>query len=255
MPSTEKDLIFAVFIAATVLFILATLVVLLVYNYFKVKAEKQKAILKAVYDTQEAERTRIAEDLHDDIGAKLSALKLQNELVMAEGLTENGTAYARKNAGLLDQVVGDIRRIVRNQASKYVYENGLLHELTTLVNQYRQLSGFTIELETDDHELPLKNEFKITAFRIIQELLHNAVKHSGASQVKMRIKRSGSTFLISVSDNGKGFDTVGLDGSGMGFKNIRTRTELYDGILETESIPNVKTSFTITFPLKGLLER
>jgi len=255
MPSTEKDIIFGVFIAAAVLFILATLVILLVYNYFKVKAEKQKAVLKAVYDTQEAERTRIAEDLHDDIGAKLSALKLQNELVIAEGLTENGTAYARKNAGLLDQVVRDIRRIVRNQASKYVYENGLLHELSTLVNQHRQISGFSIELVTDEHELPLRNEFKITVFRIIQELLHNAVKHSGATQVNLYVKRNGSTFLISVSDNGKGFDASGLDGSGMGFKNIRARTDLYNGILETESIPNVKTSFTITFPLKGLLER
>ena len=76
MPSAEKDIIIAVFTASVALLVLSTLIVLLVYNYFRVKNRRNKEILKAVFEAQESERNRIAEDLHDHIGGKMSALKL-----------------------------------------------------------------------------------------------------------------------------------------------------------------------------------
>jgi signal transduction histidine kinase len=250
MPSGENDLVFAVFISAITLFILAVLVVLLVYNYFRVKTQKQKDILKAVFEAQEAERNRISEDLHDDVGGKLSALKLQNELVLADGLSESSAAYARKNSGLIDVIVKDIRRIVRNQASKYLIENGLSHELHSLCNQYRVSHGFDISLETGETELSLKPDFKVTLFRIMQELLHNSAKHSGASEIVIRVTHENDRLEAYYSDNGIGFPEETHDGSGMGLRNIRTRTNLYNGSVHFTSNPGKATAYTLTFSWK-----
>lgn len=252
MPSGENDLVFAVFISAITLFILAALIVLLVYNYFRVKTQKQKEILKAVFEAQETERNRISEDLHDDVGAKLSALKLQNELVIAEGLTEPGTVYANKNSALIDVIVKDIRRIVRNQASKYLIENGLTHELQALCNQYRAIQGFTIDLDVDEAELPLRPDFKVTLFRILQELLHNSVKHANASHIIIKLWRNQDRLEVFYSDNGKGFSGDRPDAAGMGLKNIRTRTHLYNGAVSFNSIPKQESSYTFVFGWKDI---
>jgi signal transduction histidine kinase len=250
MPSTEKELVFAVFISAITFFLLASLIVLLVYNYFRVKSLKQKEILKAVFEAQEAERTRISEDLHDDVGGKLSALKLQNELVIAEGLTEPGMIYANKNARLIDVIVKDIRRIVRNQASKYLIENGLSHELLALSNQYRTLSGMEIDIHLEESQLHLKPDFMVTLFRMLQELLHNSVKHSEATHILIRITANLGRLEIYFSDNGKGFSGDETETTGMGLKNIRTRTSLYNGSVSFRSIPGKETSYSFVFDLK-----
>jgi signal transduction histidine kinase len=250
MPSGEKDIVFAVFIAALTLFILATLIVMLVYNYFRVKSQRQRDILKAVFEAQEAERGRISEDLHDDIGGKISALKLQNELLIAEGLTEQGAGLARRNSGAIDVIVKDIRRIVRNQASKYLHENGLSHELHALCNQYRSVSGLEIDLRMDETEPPLKPDFKVAVFRILQELLHNSLKHANATAIIIQLRHFQDKFEVFYSDNGKGFSVPAGQQEGMGLKNIRARAQLYYGEVEFESIPHKQTSCTLTFRLR-----
>jgi two-component system NarL family sensor kinase len=250
MPSNEKELVFAVFISAITFFLLASLIVLLVYNYFRVKSLKQKEILKAVFEAQEAERTRISEDLHDDVGGKLSALKLQNELVIAEGLTEPGMVYANKNANLIDVIVKDIRRIVRNQASKYLIENGLSHELLALSNQYRILTGMDIDIHFDEDKLRLRPDFMVTLFRMLQELLHNSVKHSEATHILIRIAVNQGRLEVYFSDNGKGFSGDEIESTGMGLKNIRTRATLYNGSVSFLSIPRKETSYSFVFDLR-----
>jgi signal transduction histidine kinase len=252
MPSAEKDIIIAVFTASVALLVLSTLIVLLVYNYFRVKNRRNKEILRAVFEAQESERNRIAEDLHDHIGGKMSALKLHNEIMLADSPSPTTDDYCRKSGVLIDNIVTDIRKIVRNQASKYILQNGLGHELRNLCGQYKENPGIEIDLDLDQAAMQINPDFKVALFRIIQELLHNTVKHAQATQVMLRMLRNGNTLEVCYSDNGKGFEAGTDHESGMGLQNIRTRIKLYNGSIKFESIPFKQTTYTFTFNIRDV---
>ena len=253
MFNEEQTIVFGVFIAALTLFLLAGIVVFLVYNYFKVRMRKEKEILKAVFETQEHERNRIAEDLHDDIGGKLSALKLHNELLLSEALPQQSLEIVNKNARQIDVIVKDIRKIVRNQSSQYLLRNGLNGEVHTLFANYQNITQSQVEISIDG--LPEENllpDFQITLFRILQELLNNSMKHAAATLITLRISETKEFLEIFYSDNGNGFPDDKFESIGMGQNNIRTRSKLFKGELKVVSIPKVETSFAIEFPWKEI---
>lgn len=252
MLDEEKNIIFGVFIAALILFLMAGLVVFLVYNYFQVRMKKEKDLLKAVFETQEAERNRIAEDLHDDIGGKLSALKLHNELLLAESLPHPAKELVFKSGGQIDLIVKDIRKIVRNQSSQYLLRNGLRGELLALFSNYRQLTQSQSDISIDELPENLHPDFQVAVFRIVQELLHNSMKHAIATNVSLRIATAPDFLEVFFADNGNGFAGVSGERPGMGQSNIRTRAKLFNGTVQVISIPKIETSFTLHFPLKEI---
>jgi two-component system, NarL family, sensor kinase len=252
MLEEEKNIIFGVFITALILLLMSGLVVFLVYNYFQVRMRKEKEILKAVFDTQEAERNRIAEDLHDDIGGKLSALKLHNELLLSEGLPPPTQDLVQKSGGQIDAIVKDIRKIVRNQSSQYVLRNGLEQELRTLFANYRHITQTTHELAFDELPENLTIDFQIGIFRILQELLHNSMKHASATTISLRFSAGVDYLEVFFADNGIGFPGDRTENPGMGQNNIRTRVKLFNGNIVFSSIPKVETSFTLQFPWKEI---
>jgi signal transduction histidine kinase len=252
MPAEQKEVIFAVFVASFIFFILAVLVILLLYNYFRVRIQREKEILKTVFQTQESEQNRISEDLHDDIGGKLSALKLQNELLYTEQINESTQELVFQNATLIDTIVKDIRNIVRNQSSKYLLQNGLRSELSSLFDQYKTLKGINGELKFLITELHLLPDFQITIFRVLQELLHNSVKHSKASIIKLSITNTTNKLEVNYSDNGKGFENLCPENAGMGLKNIKTRVQLYHGQIQFTIVPYIATTFRIQFELAAV---
>jgi signal transduction histidine kinase len=252
MFEEEKTIVFGVFIATLIMLLLSGLVVFLVYNYFQVRMRKEKEILKAVFETQEAERNRIAEDLHDDIGGKLSALKLHNELLLSESLPHPAKEMLQKSGGQIDVIVKDIRKIVRNQSSQYLLRNGLAGELRALFANYRNVSQTTLDLAIDELPENLSADFQIAIFRILQELLHNTMKHATASSISLRISASPYYLEVFYADNGIGFPEQQDGQQGMGQNNIRTRANLFNGTVIFSSIPDVETSFTMQFPWKEI---
>jgi signal transduction histidine kinase len=253
MFKEEQNIIFGVFVAAIMLLLMAGMVVFLVYNYFQVRMRKEKEILKAVFNTQESERNRIAEDLHDGIGGKISALKLHNELLMAQPISTDTQQLVRKNASQIDAIVKDIRKIVRNQSSQYLLQNGLANELHLLFSNFYNITGIQHEITIEELPENLSPGFQIALFRILQELLHNTMKHAEASQINLRMSAGVDYLEVFYSDNGIGFSSPGLQHSGMGQKNIQTRVKIFNGQININSIPNVETSFTMQFPWKEII--
>ncbi len=247
MFTNEKELVFGVVVAALTLLIFAVLIVLLVYNYFRVRMQRDREILHAVFDTQEKERSRIAEDLHDDIGVKLAALKLRNELIIHDSEAVTVRDAALLNGSMLDDIVNTLRRIVRNQASTYITSNGLSYELNSLCNQYRGVTSAEILLDVPDDPITENQLLMVAFFRIVQELLHNAVKHSGAQHISIVIERSQKRIVLVFSDDGHGFPDASKGEEGMGLKNIRARAELHQGEVLLKSTPGKGTSYTFTF--------
>lgn len=255
MPAGNEELIFAVFITASTFLLLALVVVMLVYNYFKVKNRRQQDILSAIFKTQEAERDRISEELHDGIGGKLSVLKLQNEILLSENESEQTSKYVAGNSRLIDSIVTDIRRMVRNQSSKYILSNGLSNEMEALIRLYTNVSaGLTIDFRSDFSTDSLIPDFQVALFRILQELLHNSVKHSGATKIEIYVTVSQSDFQVTYRDNGRGFESAGND-DGMGMRNIRARSELYQGSIRSNTSSGNGVHFDFHFPFSAIFAK
>ena len=251
MSADKNELVFAIIIAGVIFFILAAFIVLIVYNLYRVKFRKSQDILRAVYNAEESERTRIAGELHDDVGARLSALKLNNEL-MTSGITnEEMLDVCDKSGDLIDRVVTDLRVIIRNQSSTFIVNNGLKSELEYLKEQFEQKEGIEISLELEQ-VAELENDFELGIFRIIQELLNNSVKHSECTVAKIAMRKRNNALELYYADNGIGYKNDNVAIKGLGLKNIFTRIELYGGTCKFKSVPDVETSYTILFPLQNI---
>jgi signal transduction histidine kinase len=252
MFAKKEDIVFAIVIIAVVFFILAGFAILFLYSYFNSRANKEKEIQRAIYLSQEAERTLIAEELHDDIGGKLSALKLQNEMIRRVNTPDKIIHYVNENATSINKIVKDVRAIVRNQASQYIVDNGILNELHELKKQYSAAYDVQILLVFNFDKNEFKKDFEVNLFRILQEMIHNSVKHAMCSEVKIELKLMKEYLEVFYSDNGKGFEKPSDHKSeGMGLKNIDTRIKLFNGKCDFRSEPGKETSYTINFKLKN----
>jgi signal transduction histidine kinase len=224
------------------------------YNNYKSKVLKEKDTRKTIFLTQENERTRIAKDLHDHIGGMLSSVKIQNELIRKGSISGNIRNYADTNSTLIDQVVIDLRTIVRNQASQFIIDNGFEYELRLLCDQYSILNKIKMSLEFNHRDIILKNDFAINLFRVFQEMMHNTAKYAECTEVTIRISINDGMFHAFYADNGKGFNNAEKRNSGMGVKNIDTRIKLFEGSYQFKSQPGLETSYSCSFRLKDICE-
>lgn len=198
------------------------------------------SVSKALIQGEEIERKRIARDLHDGLGSMLSGLKIQlNHKRKEANEGANGVDT------LLDNSIKELRNISQNLMPETLLELSLEHALRDLcaansngVNQ--------IEFQYLIKKSKLSKNDEIMIYRIIQELLNNALKYAKASQVLISCSQNKDVFFITVEDNGVGFDVSdSKNKSGMGLKNIKNRVDFLNGKLEIESQINQGTSVYI----------
>lgn len=187
--------------------------------------QQQKILLNSVIESQEIERKRIGEDLHDEIGGTLSAIKLMlGTLRQPETQEIIGPAKA-----LIDQMIVDVRNIAHDLSPPGLSMFGLYHSLDTfvaLVNKSEEINiSITHEPLVEDRFLDEKTELAL--FRILTQLISNTIKHANASQIDIFFKPSAGELHINYKDNGKGFDPQVLDQKkGIGMQNIQSRLQM-----------------------------
>lgn len=203
-------------------------------NHFQklnnLKREKEIEIMQTMINVEEAERKRVARDLHDSIGSKLSALKI----IFANTQNKNDYNDSRINT-ILETSIAELRQISYNLVPESLLKLGLEKALGDLCFTLR---SDTVSIEFHSYEIdnsmPLTTQTNI--FRIVQELLNNALKHSKATQILVSCSQNGNRFYISIEDNGVGFDISAIEeNQGLGIKNIKSRIELLHGSLDCES--------------------
>lgn len=220
----------------------------------KINQQKFRSVL--ILEGQEEERKRIAMDIHDGIGQMLTSLKFQIESI---DLTQN--ARAREKITEIDQlikeIIKEVRKVTFDLKPTVLGDYGLQAGLNVFIQEISKLSDIDLQYRTsgDIPRLPQKIENNI--FRIIQEAINNAIKYSGAGQITVSLKQMEHELVISVRDDGKGFDTkiVGARTSnlesGRGFFNMFERTEYVNGNLEIESEMDQGTTVRLTVPLRS----
>lgn len=248
---SSQEIIFIFSAVLIFLSLLVTFFFVIIINYYRSNARRQSELLKAIVETQEKERNRIAIDMHDELGPLLSAVKLQvGALRNDPGSPLNNTLSETED--LLDEAIGQIRQIIRDLVPRNIDQKGLSGAFQDMKRYFETFTPLKINLDTDGITQRYNLQSEINVYRIIQEIVNNAVKHSQAEEVNISMKDSGNEIAIEVSDKGKGFDHE-LMYEGSGLKNIETRIKMNRGSYTVQAATGSGTHYYIHFDKKHLI--
>lgn len=212
--------------------------------------DNEVQVLNAMLSGQDTERERVAKDLHDRLGSMLSAIKLQFgslESRLEAMHAEQDKQYRKVNV-LLDDAVDEVRRISHDMVQGSLNDFGLAQALEDLRNSLVVKGRLEVEMELFGLDRRMERSVEITVYRIVQELVSNALKHGRPSEITIAVTRRSDGLSIIVSDNGKGFDPAsGRDG--MGLDNVRSRATALGGTLHIDSTLGHGTTVSIELPL------
>ncbi|WP_353196474.1 sensor histidine kinase [Parapedobacter defluvii] len=200
---------------------------------------------------QEAERNRLARDLHDGLGGLLAGVKLKlSSIVTKEGeKLPNGTGAVHEVIHQLDYSLDELRRIAHNMMPEALRNGGLVPALSDLC-RYMDTPQIPIKFQSLNLEDNYPEQLRITVYRIVQELLANALKHANASEIILQCSELDRWLFITVEDNGKGMATAeNVPSKGLGLSNIRNRVALLNGQMEIQAQPGEGTTVNIQIPL------
>jgi PAS domain S-box-containing protein len=228
------------------------LLMLLTASDITLQKKTDNLILRAIIDTQEKERQRLAKDLHDSLTQQLHAIKLYISTTGTLIKNQNQKIMLQKSKEALTEVIVDMRNICFNLMPNTLREFGLINAIREFCKQslYDKQIHFTIEA---NKKLPeLTRELKIDIYRVVQEFITNSVKHGKASKISIKFKYNKHVMNIALHDNGIGFNQT-KPGKGMGLQNAQSRVKSHNGKLNIESSIGKGTSYAITIPLNDEL--
>jgi signal transduction histidine kinase len=209
-------------------------------------AEQQHAI--------EKERTRIARDIHDNLGAQLTRISMLSELAGREARSESPVSghvhniygTAREMLAQLDETVWAV-----NPSNDHL--DRLAEYILHYVEEFFRYSDIRCRFKLRD-EIPaieVAAELRHNIFLTVKEALNNAARHSGATEVLVQVEFANGVFAITVRDNGRGFDPIECAARNRGLQNMRARTEGLNGQFDLISRPGEGATVRMEFPIKS----
>ncbi len=216
----------------------------------ELEKERQLTAAKSVLLGEEAERARLAGDLHDGLGGMLTGVKLKLSSMKENAImTSENLAHFNHALDLLDTSINEMRRVAHNLMPETLMHYGLRTALNDFIKQVAPEGPPKISLNTFGNDLRYEKEIEITLYRITQELTTNALKHAHARQIDIQLFTEKDRICVQVIDNGIGFDSEKLDPSktGKGLKSIQDRVTAFGGKFEIISHPEKGTESLIEF--------
>lgn len=210
------------------------------------KQQQENQIFSAMIEGQEKERKRLAIDLHDGLGGRLSGISMNLSKLDKDEPKEYPKTQLKKVMKDLDDSLTELRSIARNMMPETLVKFGLKAALKDYCSSMTG-NDTKVTLQFYGTEKGIGLNEQVTMYRVIQELINNAIKHANASEVLVQYMRDGNKVDITVEDNGVGFNKenpVEKDG-GMGLSNLRTRVAYLKGDLEFHSEENEGTTVNV----------
>ncbi len=208
--------------------------------------EKQILASQAIVKGQEEERSRLAKDLHDGLGGLLSGVKHSimnmNENVIIGG--DHADAF-EKSLNLIDTASKELRRVAQNMMPEALSKFGLEAALKDYCAA-ACTKTLKVTFQSYGNDIEIDKPSSIIIYRVIQELVNNAVKHADATELMVQMVKGTGWITLGVEDNGKGFDTAALQQStGSGWSNIKSRVDYLKGNIDIKSQSGTGTSVNI----------
>ncbi len=197
----------------------------------------------AALEAQEQERARIARDLHDEVNQSLTGLLLRLEAARTHAPPELASEIAETKA-LANQAMSELLSLARQLRPTALDDLGLKAALAGHVDQVGRQSGMEATFESLGDAGALSPEVQLVVYRVAQEAIANATRHSGAEHLRVRLLSDGDRTELTVSDDGRGFSFDEAT-SGLGIAGMRERSMLVGGDLQIESRPELGTRVTL----------
>jgi signal transduction histidine kinase len=243
-------LFYTVVITSILIAIVIIFFVISVIRYHKRYIQLQKERIQAQILMQEQERKRIANDLHDSLGPMLSTVKLFMNSISV--INDTDRESLGKATGYIDEAIQNLREISYNLLPSSLDRN----DLEMVINEYisRMATHQPVKITfyvAKNTVIPRKTEIHL--FRVIQEIVHNTIKHSGATKLQLAITSQGDDLFLVSEDNGKGFDAeqVRATSGGLGLKSIENRCQMLDADYKLITARNEGCKMIIKVPVNA----
>ena len=224
----------------------------------ELKLRMQKIRLAAIVQTQEEERRRIAKELHDGLGQVLSAVKRKLEYIVVQSRrakTKDMQSEYENAISMVDSALVEARRMAHNLIPNVLQDFGLFEAIDRLCHQSFHNTKVKIHFQTFSFDRRLSSAAELGIYRIVQEAFQNILKHSDATEAALQIVDHPKKLVITIEDNGKGFDMQGVKRRpvgerGMGILSMRERVEFLNGNFHIYSSPGRGTSVIVEIPIE-----
>ncbi len=214
-----------------------------------IQLEKEKEIMSmaSMIEGQEAERARIAKDLHDGLGGLLSSVKVRMTTIMDEIHQIESFNIYQRTTEMVDEACDEVRRISHNLIPGALRLQGLKTAVRHLAEELESTHDLTVSSELYGFDEPIDETRSTFIYRIIQESTNNIVKYAKASKVLIQMFESEDEYQIVIEDDGQGFSKI-QDSDGLGLKSIRSRVNYLKGTLDLDTRVGIGTTLTINIP-------
>ena len=247
MGPQETNIFNAIIITAAVLGVIISYFIISIIRQQRRNLELHRLNILAEVTTLEKERTRIAADLHDELGPLLSAIKFKINSV--DTVDEEDQYQLEKASTHIDDLITRLREIAGNLMPSALLRKGLV---TALHEFFNNIARSSLDIIFNAAPMPeLAQEKSINLYRIVQEVTHNTIKHAKATQLIVDLSVKNNTIVLMTSDNGIGFDYAGKtkENSGLGLRNLKSRAEIMGGTVSIKSKPLKGTSYLFEIPV------
>jgi signal transduction histidine kinase len=203
---------------------------------------------RKLIEAQEQERTRIGRELHDDINQRLALLAV--ELEQLQDNPSEGQTRLPELRKQITELSNDVQALSHELHSSKLEYLGVVSGIRSWCNEFGERQAMTIDFKSDvSSVVPL--DIGISLFRVLQEALHNALKHSGVKRIEVQLREESGEIHLTIRDLGKGFDIeAARQGRGLGLTSMHERIRLVNGTITIESKPMGGTTIHVRVPVE-----
>jgi len=213
----------------------------------EVEAQQQQLLLAASIETQEAERQRIARDLHDEVGNMLSTVKMHLHTLSRRMEPEAPLREMVEQArGLLGDSIHTVRHLSHNLLPPTLERLGIIAALEELATRIPEPE---VSFSHSGPATPLPLSISLGIYRIVQEAITNSLKHAAAQHIQIRLAFGPDRLVLTFTDDGKGFERGEVVSQGMGMRNMRSRAQVLGGDFALETSPGKGTLIRVGLPI------
>ncbi len=215
------------------------------------KSTSYKDLLSCQMEMQEFTYAHISREIHDNINLSLTLSKLYlNTIDWTKGQS-SAEKQVRASVDLISKTLQDLNQLSKSLSCDFISANGLVTACELEVERIQQTKLYDIRLQKRGHRVCLAGDRELMILRILQEALHNIIKHANASSIRIKLHFYTKSILLIVSDNGKGFETSrGFESfGGSGLQNMKNRVILLGGLMSVRSVPAYGTSLKFKIPI------
>lgn len=258
-PTQEVNFLTTLLPVAGIIFIIA-IGVILMYQHFRknlyqqmlaqeeLKNIYQQGLLKSSIEGQERERKRIAQDMHDELGAALAIARMQLIQIEQQQVSDTALAASLKQVRTTTEaILASMRKLSHELMPAQLEQFGLIKTITGVCDQLNSTDNIAIRFVSPDELDNISRSVELSLYRICMEMIHNTIKHSGATEIDISLEQDSKKIVFCYRDNGKGLAEEKMQ-SGLGMRSMEARANSIGATLQTSNGTQRGFNASVTVP-------